>query len=660
MTKDFNHRILYIEDSGPLCDLFVMTMEKHGFYIETSETGKGGLDKHQACPFTLAVVDYQLPDMTGLDVIKELLSQTPELPIIMVTGKGNENVAAEALGLGIQNYVIKKDNDVYLHVLPQLIRTLLNEFEEKTNRIIAESSLKDSFEQFNRGLAFANIGTWNWNILSGDLHWSERIAPLFGYEDGAVDTTYENFVAAIHPDDREAVVEAVNACVKDGDNYDIEHRVVWADGTVRWLHERGDVSRDENNVANHMLGVVQDITDRKNARAQLASREKQLAAMFSSAATGMITINSRGIMAMVNPAAEKMFGYQKSDLLGKTVNILMPESDSRAHDQYMDNYDKTGKATVIGTGREVEGMRKDGSVFPIHLSLSTHMNDGENEYTAVIIDISKRKHAEQALEEANEHLEERVLQRTEELQLAMDEVVRANQIKSEFMANMSHEFRTPLNAIIGFSDMIRNQYLGPIENAQYVDYANDISGSSEHLLSMVNEILDIEQIESGTYSITKEPIDIKELAIKGLRYVEQSAATRNIVLEKDVPDDLPSLCADRQSVMQIVTNLLSNAVKFSHDGGNVLLSVDYSDGQFTLKVIDHGIGIPHDKISTVTAPFSRHVSDPHRAYDGIGLGLAITKTLVEQHDGALSIESELGRGTTVCVILPENRKKGLA
>ena len=241
---------------------------------------------------------------------------------------------------------------------------------------------------------------------------------------------------------------------------------------------------------------------------------------------------------------------------------------------------------------------------------------------------------------------------------AKEEAELASRIKSEFLANMSHEFRTPLNAILGFSEMIRNQFFGPLGAQNYLDYANYIHAGGEHMLALVNDILDISTIEAGKRPLQKEAIAVEELLRNCVRSVEQAANDGGIELSLYVPDDLPSLYADTRSVTQIVQNLLSNAVKYTNRNGKIAVSVTAADQDMKICVSDSGLGIPANKLSHVTEPFYQTDASSKLAQDGTGLGLSIVRSLVEAHDGELDIESAVGKGTSVTVAFPSYAKVG--
>ena len=218
---------------------------------------------------------------------------------------------------------------------------------------------------------------------------------------------------------------------------------------------------------------------------------------------------------------------------------------------------------------------------------------------------------------------------------------------------MSHELRTPLNAIIGFSEMMQSQLLGPVGNAKYLGYIGDIRGAGRHLLDLINDILDMSKIEVGKYVLHVEEINVGKLISLALNMVEGHAQEAQVrLVMEDQPLDV-QVMADRRALMQILLNLLSNAIKFTEPGGAVEVKCIRELGGVALVVSDTGVGIPQDKIKIVTLPFEQVDSELTRSHEGSGLGLAITKDLIELHGGTLEINSEVGIGTIVTVLLPE-------
>ena len=229
----------------------------------------------------------------------------------------------------------------------------------------------------------------------------------------------------------------------------------------------------------------------------------------------------------------------------------------------------------------------------------------------------------------------------------------ANHSKSEFLANMSHELRTPLNAIIGFSEIISQELFGPIANEKYLEYIRDVHSSSLHLLSIINDVLDMSKIEAGKLELQKETVTLQNVIADVIRIVHERAGSRGIALEPKLPAEPAVIWADERAMKQIFLNLLSNAIKFSHEAGKVCIRISIEPANFALiEVEDRGIGMDEDERERALQPFGQAKPATTRNYGGTGLGLPITKGLVEAHGGTLTIDSRAGQGTTVRVALP--------
>ncbi|MCE9649603.1 MAG: CBS domain-containing protein [Parvibaculum sp.] len=249
-----------------------------------------------------------------------------------------------------------------------------------------------------------------------------------------------------------------------------------------------------------------------------------------------------------------------------------------------------------------------------------------------------------------------VMARAEELERQRRRAEAANESKTQFLAGMSHELRTPLNAIIGFADLMRLQLLGPLEPPRYLDYVQDIHHSGVHLLRMINELLDMAKIEAGHVDLHEDVIDLREIGAEVLRMLRQSIETARVKLNVVMPSALPLISADEQHVRRVLVNLLSNAIKFTPAGGAITLRArELDNGGLEFCVCDTGIGIPEDKLDKVLEPFEQVENSFTRTRAGTGLGLPLTKAMVEAHGGTLKLESRFGQGTTVCVSLPAER-----
>jgi len=338
-----------------------------------------------------------------------------------------------------------------------------------------------------------------------------------------------------------------------------------------------------------------------------------------------------GRYQFINRTYEELFHISVDEIRGKTDYDLLSAENAdafRANDL---------KALESSLPLEIEEtvMLDDGEHTYISVKFPLKNARGEvHTICGISTDITARKVAEQ------------------ELQLALVDAEQANQAKSEFLATMSHEFRTPLNAILGFSEMMKEQYFGPLGSDSYREYMGHIHGSGQHMLALVNDVLDIAAIEAGKRELDKEPIAVGEVLTGCMKTIEKAAKDGGIELSLEMPGNLPTLYADKRSITQIVQNLLSNAIKFTGSGGTISITTREADKQLMILIKDTGIGISSDILPTITEPFTQEISDPYRAQEGSGLGLSIVKSLVEAHDGSLNIKSKIGEGTTVTVSFP--------
>ena len=331
----------------------------------------------------------------------------------------------------------------------------------------------------------------------------------------------------------------------------------------------------------------------------------------------------------------KMFGVSRDDFnktLPGCMSVVHPDDTEKVDLALQASIDQKKPYNLVH-----RILRKDtGEVRYMH-SRCVHEYDHNDNVTYSIgsmQDITDRKHNEDIL------------------QKALIEAEQANHAKSEFMATMSHEFRTPLNAILGFSEMLRGHYFGPLGAENYNEYAEDIHSSGEHLLNLINDMLDIAAIEAGKRILINEDVDIIQTLSDCHRNTLPIAQEHGVHLSLDLPDHLPLFLADKRSITQIVFNILSNAIKFTNENGSVVLSAELKKENLIIRVKDTGIGIPADLIPIITEPFSQTHSNPYISQQGTGLGLAIVKSLVEFHHGELVIDSEVDIGTTVTLIFP--------
>ncbi len=336
----------------------------------------------------------------------------------------------------------------------------------------------------------------------------------------------------------------------------------------------------------------------------------------------------------VNEGARNNLGYSLDELSKLTPIDIKPEFTSLKFNELIKPLRSGGDKAVIF---ETVHKRKDDSVYPVEVHLQFSGDEEPAIFVAIILDITNRN------------------ARVEELKMARNQALEASQTKSDFLAVMSHELRTPLNAVIGFSEIIHRQMMGPPGEGKYREYARLIKESGEHLLSLVNNVLDLSAIEAGKMNVSKENIDVKRLFADCLMFVSQHAEDKSIEISEKMSTALPDLYADQKMLRQILINLLSNAVKHTPKNGQVIFSTETSKEEIRFVIHDNGPGIPQDMLNLVLEPFAQATSSPYTKDKSWGLGLSIVKNLTELHDGTLIIESDPGDGAKITVILPLGR-----
>lgn len=415
---------------------------------------------------------------------------------------------------------------------------------------------------------------------------------------------------------------------RDGDTIAVDARlqtIMWDDLPATLMSFRRAV---ETETLPKLKAVELDLKRRQND-------VRELRAILDTATDGVIVIDEAGRILSVNKAGEALFGYDQNEVAGETfITLFAPDSHALALD-YLEGLKANGVASVLNDGREVVGRVRQGGRIPLFMTLGAISDAPERKFCAVLRDITPWKKAETDLMEAKRAAEH------------------ASAQKSDFLAKISHEVRTPLSAIIGFAEVMIEERFGPIGNERYLEYLRDIHASGGHVISLVNDLLDLSKIEAGKFDLNFISVDANEIVSRSVAMMQPQAGAGRVVLRTSLSQRLPRVVADERALRQIVLNILSNAVKFTDPGGQVIVSTAFTDrGEVALRVRDTGIGMSEKEIETALEPF-RQVSATRRG--GTGLGLPLTKALVEANRASLTIRSAKDAGTLVEVTFPTTR-----
>ncbi|PSF05104.1 two-component system sensor histidine kinase/response regulator [Marinobacter fuscus] len=355
----------------------------------------------------------------------------------------------------------------------------------------------------------------------------------------------------------------------------------------------------------------------------------ELRAVVDAAVDGIIKISDRGIILSFNDSAERIFGYRADDVIGKNVSMLMPDPHRSAHDSYLKNYLRTGERKIIGSGREVMALHKNGHQVPIRLAIGESRLGGISTFVGFVSDISERFRMETDLRQAKEDAEQ------------------AAEAKSAFLANMSHEIRTPMNAIIGFTDLVLDTPLEPVQ----ARHLHVVKNSARSLLTLLNDILDTAKLDSGHTELEQRDFNLRSLCHQIITTQSLNAAKKQLSLTLDYQAG-DFFCGDPLRIQQVILNLVNNAVKFTRTGGVVLKVYQPRPGSVSIFVEDTGIGISADRIKKIFEPFTQADSSTTRRFGGTGLGTTIARQLVELMGGQISVSSAPGSGSVFRVDLP--------
>lgn len=529
------------------------------------------------------------------------------------------------------------DGTVYVHHRqPMPEGGFVSTYTDITSRKKLEQSLRESEDRLRRAFQDTRVGITIRNINDRGLVTNPALCKMFGYSHEELEQMH--FHVLTHPEDRTLNANRHERVSQGKPNSSqITKRIIRKDGEIIWVTSDMSTVYDAKGFPLFMINIYQDITDLKRAEREASRKTELLEMTFQNMAQGYASFDSDGRLTAFNQHFVEIFAAP-----AECIYVNMPyEELVRLRLRQMGVAPENVEAEVevrlasvrAKEERLTEITRADGFTF---LHQRRPMPDGGLVIT--LTDITARKMAE------------------EKMCQAMEAAEKANRAKSEFLANMSHELRTPLNAIIGFSELIKGATFGPIGNTKYEEYMDDIYASGHHLLGLINDVLDLSKAEAGKMEITEEEFDPTAAVLSCLKMLNDQARRNRVELVAESFDGDIDLRGDQKMFRQIVINIVTNAIKFTPPEGKVSVKAwAHSKSGYVLQVIDTGVGIEPDEIPKMLLPFTQAEGTMKRQHQGTGLGLPLTKRLVELHGGVFDIQSEPGKGTTITIRFPRER-----
>ncbi|MCG9792689.1 response regulator [Flavobacterium algicola] len=628
--------VLYIEHHAADIDFTLRHLAQHAPFIHispvmSSDEALRELQLDNPEKYKIILMDYKLPGMDAMELIKTVRQQLKlKIPIIIVTGQGNEELAVQALKLGANDYITKNDN--YLIKLPSIIINSYQHYELKErNKAQLESESKYRLLADNAGdIIFTLDMQLNYTYISPAVKTLRGYTPEEAIKQNIVDVLTPSSYLKLSKLMGRLQTNELSANKKECLINAVELEMYRKDKTTIWTEVKASLILDENKNAIGILGVTRDISDRKIISDKLI---KLSSAVEQSPSLIEIT-DTLGNVEYINPKFTEITGYTLDEIVGRNLNIL--KSGYTSSEEYNNLWE------TIRSGKEWRGefqnKRKDGSMYWEQAAISSIKNeDGEiTHYLAIKSDITEKKTI------------------FDELIKAKEQAVESDRLKSAFLANMSHEIRTPMNGILGFSSLLSQPGLGKEEQKEYIKL---IQVSGARMLNLISEIIDISKIESGMMEISLQEVDINEKVSYIFELLKLDAEEKSIQLSYNSQHfDALYLNTDPEKLYAILTNLVKNAIKYT-DEGSVEFGYQIKEDRVEFFVKDTGIGIPVDRHLAIFERFIQVDIANIEARHGAGLGLAIAKAFVNLLGGTIWLESGEGLGSTFYFTLPLNSQK---
>ena len=534
-----------------------------------------------------------------------------------------------------------------------LLTVVLYAFFNQTARADeADRIYHKTYDRFDTALTHGRCGIWDWDIARGRAFWSPSMYEILGLPPRQALIGFGEVSEIIHEDDINLLDLAERVLNGNIEQVDHTYRMRHADGHWIWVRVQGEAVVTHADEPPHLVGICIDVSDQVRLERDNKTANSRLRDSIETLSEAFVLWDAKNRLVVCNEKYRELNQIQPELAVPGAPYAEVMNNANGPQPLIMDEDTNHSDAK----NRSFETALSDGR----WLQINEHRTD-DGCYVTIGTDITKIKLNQEQLRAREQELEASVrdLERsqTELRKLASQysnqkEIAQnANREKAEFLANISHEWRTPLNAIIGFSDMMKQGAFGPLGSDKYAEYCEDINKSGTYMLAFINDVLDMSQIEAGRFQLDKESFDATDVindCIDGkMADAEQSGVSINSEISNDI-----QLNADRRVVKQVIHNLLTNAIKFNQAGGSVSVIAKKQNDTLTISVSDTGIGIESEQLKEVCKPFKQVQNQFTKNHTGSGLGLAICKSVVEMHQGEMTIKSALGKGTTVTIELP--------
>ncbi len=597
------------------------------FNLIQAPTLLAGRTQLAAQPINLILLSLHLPDSEGLAALADVQQAAPDLPVIVLAGSADEQLATLALQAGAQDFLLKEQLNSY--ILSRAIefalerqRLLLAVRQQAADLEIDERRLRNLIERNSDGILV--VGP------DGLIRFANPAAEAIFGNSPLKNQTFDL------PLTTGEIVEIEVAQTGETRNYEMNV------GETRWAAEMCNIV------------ALRDITERKHTQEKLIAERNLLRTVINNLPDTVYVKDLNGKYIIVNLATLQHLGASTLiDIIGKTDADIYPTSLAQKYQAEDDQILRTGHPLL-----NQEEQIADPQTKAQHWLLNTKvpLRDTEGQVTGLVgikRDITQRRQAEEFLKQEHLLLAQRINERTCELQYANHQLAHALRVKDEFLASMSHELRTPLNAILGMSEILLEEVYGALNDKQ-LNSLKIVQDSGRHLLALINDILDVSKIEADKLVLEPSQMAVEEVCYTCIRFVQQTAQKKNIKITASYSHPNLVIQADERRLKQILVNLLSNAVKFTPKGGTVGLEVTAHPAEQLLKFLvwDTGIGIAPQDVAKLFEPFVQLDSRLSREYEGTGLGLALVKLLADLHQATVTVESEVGRGSRFTVSMP--------